>query len=361
MMHQTYEEAARDYLAKFSDLMQQPLDVNAATGQGEMPAELLLKRAEEIAGISTSMIGLARVYFDSTDPAVREGISGHFVDQASVELLLGTELMQRTEARETGPTPLAAERATQNAALREAISAAEKSTSIPVAQGLPAGVSYRITESANSDEAAVELSSAVISTASGISRRVQELASEIAFDLVQRTEWDDVTRGVRLSDGEIVQFWTGTVNPAGKLALNAYRKIAVLLDKSVDAEVRETVGRWLHQIRQSNETRSLDILLQKSYPQGSIQNSIQRCGAAREIINRTSDLIKTVSDRFITLIGRMRKLEDAVRLSKRVNLPQWSLTMVALQVTLLYALLCMGRQYVHERVQGILQERGFAG
>ena len=239
-MHQTYEEAAWDYLAKFSNLMQQPLDVNAVTGQGEMPAEFLAKRAKEIAGISTNMIRLASAYFDSADQAVREGISGHFVDQASLELLLGTELMQRTEARETGPMPLAAERATQNAALREAISAAERSTSIPVTHGLPASVSYRSTESANPDEAAVELTSAVISTSAGISRRVQELGAEIAFDLVQRTEWDEVTRGIRLSEGDIVGLWTDALNPAGKLALSAYRKIAALLDKSVEAEVRET-------------------------------------------------------------------------------------------------------------------------
>lgn len=320
-MHQTYEEAARDYLAKFSNLMQQPLDVNAVTGQGEMPAEFLAKRAKEIARISTNMIRLANAYFDSADPAVREGITGHFVDQASVELLLGTELMQRTEARGTGPTLLAAERATQNAALREAISAAERSTSVPVAHGLPASVSYRSTESADPDEAAVELTSAVISTSTGISRRVQELGAEIAFDLVRRTGWDEVTRGACLSDGDIAGFWADALNPAGELALNAYRKIAALLDKSVEANVRETVTKWLDQVKQDNEAKSLDVLIPKSSPQGAIQSSIQRSGAAREIINQTSDQIKAVSDRFITLIGRMRKLEDALRLSRVVIFP----------------------------------------
>jgi hypothetical protein len=359
MRHQTYEEAARDYLAKFRDLMQQPLDVNAVTGQGEMPVEFLVKRAEEIGGISTKMIALARAYFDSADPAVREGISGHFVDQASVELLLGTELMQRTEARENGPAPLAAQRATQNAALREAISAAEKSTSIPVTRGLPASISYRTTESANPDEAAIELISAVISTSTGISRRVQELGAEIAFDLVQRTEWDEITRGTGLSDGEIVEFWADAPNPAGKLVVNVYQKIAALLDRGMETEVREKTGKWLYQIKQGHDIRCFDLLLPKPDAQGAIQNSIQRSGAAREIINQTSDLIKTVSDRFITLIARMRKLEDAIRLSKSVRLPQWSLTVVALQTTLLSALVFTGRQYVDGRVLGILRDRGF--
>lgn len=359
MTHQTYEEAARNYLAQFSELMQQPLDVNAITGQGEMPAEFLAKRAGEIARISTSMLGLASSYFNSADPAVKDGISGHFVDQASAELLLGTEWMQRTGAREIAPAPLAAERATHSAALRESISAAEKSTSIPVAQGLPASVSYRITESANPDEAAIELTAAVTSAASGISSRVQELGSEIAFDLVQRTEWDEVARGAGLSDRDIVGFCTDALNPAGKLVLTAYRKISALLEGDKQAEMREAVGKWLHQIKQNHEIRFSDVLLQKACPQGSIQNSIQQSGAAREIINQTSDLIKTLPDRFIVLVARMRKLEDAIRLSKVVRLPQWSVTIVALQVTLLSALICTGRQYQHERVQGILRDRGF--
>jgi hypothetical protein len=359
MVHQTYEEAARDYLAKFSELMQQPLDVNAVTGQGEMPAVFLAQRAEEIAGVSTSMIGLARIYFTSANPAEREGVSGHFVDQASAELLLATEWMQRTGAQETDLPHAAAERATQNAALREAINAAEQATSIPVIQGLPASVSYRTTESATADEAAAELAATVMSAVGGISSRVQELGAEIAFDLVQRKECDEVDRGACLSDRDIAGFCADALNPAGKLILTAHRKIAALSAEDGRAEVRHALPSWLHQIKRSNEIRFSDAVLQKACPHTSIEPGIQQSGAALEIINETSDLIKSISDNFIVLAARMRKLEDAIRLSRRVKLPQWSLTMVALQVTLLAGLICTGRRYLRERVQGTLRDRGF--
>jgi hypothetical protein len=360
MSQQTYEEAARDYLAIFSDLTQQPLDVDSVTGQGEMPSEFLLKRADEIAGISASMIPLGRAYFDSADPAVRDGIYRHFIDQATVELLFGTELMHRAEARGNGPALPAAERATQNAALREAISAVKESISMRVGQGFPASMPHRITESADPDEAAAELTSAITSTSAGISRRVQEIGADIVFDLVHRTEWDEAARGVRLSDREVIGVWNDDQNPAGKLVLNAYRKIAAVTDTNVEAEVREWIEEWLHHVKQGVEIRSFDALLRKPSPQGGGQNSIRGAGAAFEIIKQTSDLIKSVFDRFIVLTGRMRKLGDAIRLSKAIKLPRWTQTMVVLQVTLLSALLSTGRRCIHDRVEGILRERGFA-
>ena len=187
----TYEHAAQEYRTKLRALIQLPQEMSPrstpAPGAVELPAEILIRRAEEIADISSRMIPLAQTFLNSADPVVREGICGHFIDQATVELLLAIELIQIAE-EETGKQCSAATRATHSAALREAISAADKSLAVPVAQGLPTVESYRATESATMEEAASALKQAVASTTSSISHRVQELGKDIAFDLVAGTQ-----------------------------------------------------------------------------------------------------------------------------------------------------------------------------
>jgi hypothetical protein len=74
------------------------------------------------------------------------------------------------------------------------------------------------------------------------------------------------------------------------------------------------------------------------------RNSEKR--AAPELINRASDVIRTYSDKFIILAGRMRKLEDAIRVSKSIQLPQLLPTVIALQVELLTVLVFAGRNYL---------------
>ncbi len=353
----TYEDAARDYLAKLNALMQLPQ--GRITGR-DTNADGIIGLAEEIADISSGMIWRAEKYLFHSDPLIQEGISCHFIDQATAELLLETELMQIVQEELTGIPPAAAIQATLNAALREAISAAEKSMIFPVTQGLVIGASYRITESSGSAEAASAFKLAFGCTAGTISHRVQELGSDITIDLVSSAEWTTViheassrssAENLLNSIGEIDRpLASKAAFAAGKILLNVYEKLMALANGNAGIEARKKIGEWLEQIKQTGKIEIFGALVENLYGLDGLTRLIERNSespsAAPELINRASDLIRTYSDKFIVLAGRMRKLEDAIRLGKLIQLPPLLPTVIALQVELLAALVFAGHDYI---------------
>jgi hypothetical protein len=324
----------------------------------ELPVEILVQRAEEIADVSSKTIQLADGYLNSADPRAREGIHYHFIDQAAVELLLGIELLQ-VSAEKAGAVATAAIKATHGAALREAVSAAGKSSSAPITQGLPTDACYRVSESATSEEAIAGLKMALDSTAGNISRRVQELGGDIAYDLVSGTEWAEVSRGAALS-GKDIRAIPESISEgiAGRMLLHAHRKITALLGSDVAPEARGRIRSWLEEIKQAGRVEVFNEMVGSFYGSEALKKSVsevERSSPQVESINRTADLIKAFSDRFIVLIGRMRKLEDAIRLGKQVEIPQFRLVTIALQVALLSALVYAGRDYIGTRLPGLLR------
>jgi hypothetical protein len=355
----TYEDAACDYLAKLNALMQLPpgwipgRDINA---------DGFISLAEEIANISSIMILRAENYLSDSEPMIQEGISGHFIDQATAELLIETGLMQIVQEEMTGIPPAAAIQATLGAALREAISAAEKSMAFPVAQGLVIGASYRITESSGAAEAASAFKLAFGCTAGTISNRVQELGGDITIDLVSGAEWTAVIRGASSrSPAENLLNSVGKIDgplaskaafAAGKILLNVYEKVVALVNRNAGTEARKKIGEWLEKIRQTDKIEIFGALVENLYGFDGLTRLIERNSdspaAAPELISRASDLIRTCSDKFIVLAGRMRKLEDAIRLGKMIQIPQLLPTVIALQVELLAALVYAGHDYINK-------------
>jgi ribosomal protein L12E/L44/L45/RPP1/RPP2 len=371
----TYEDAAEDYLAKFRALIEPPEDMGpvSAAVRGAVPAEALVQRAEEIAEISSSMILLAQSRLDSADPTIREGIRGHFIDQATVELLLGTELFQIAQEG-IGTASTAAAQATHSAAFREAIGAVDRSSSAPVMQGIPLNASYRAMGSATIDEAASALKLAMTSTVSSIYHRIRDLGSDIAYDLVAGTQWTELLQGASLSGKEIAEVLGSIHRGAGapsaragaaaeRILLNVYEKTAALLGDDVETAARGKIREWLAEIKQADRIELFDALVENLLGvegfKKSVASRVVRPAAALESFHKASDLIKAFSDKFIVLTGRMRKLEDAIRLGKLIQVPQVLLTMTALQVTLLAALVYAGQDYIGKGLAAILQERGF--
>jgi len=358
----TYEDAARDYLSKFTALThtQQEPSGTVARGSVELPAETLNRLAEEIAGISAAITRLVQEYLDSPDPNVREGIRYHLIVQSTAELLLGVEILQISE--EAGLPSTAAIKATHRAALREAISAIEKSSSAPVAHGLPTDASYRASESTTMAEAVSGLRLAIESTASSNLHRVQELGGDIAFDLVSGTQWDEVIRGASLSLDELSTIMDSIhKDAAAKLLLQVYRTTLSLLRKEIAGEARLKIQEWLNEIKQVGRMDVFNSLIDKLYNIEALKKSVSAIGRSDvplDSINKASDLVKAFSDRFIILIGRMRKLEDAIRLGKSIEIPQFRLLTIALQVALLSALVYTGQDYIDKGLVGILRDRG---
>jgi len=374
----TYEDAARDYLIKLHSLMQLSQETNPDTvlGAAEAPPGVLLREAGEFAEISASMIRLAQGYLSSAVSSVRDRIRGQFIDQATVELLLGLEFLKVAEEQQTGGASIAAAQATRNAALQEAISAATKSASASAsaspAQGIPAKESYRTTtDSATTDEAAVALKLTVSGLASCISHRVQELGRDITFDIMAGAQKTEVCKGASLTGKEIVELLGSVhgdsgaprIHPAVATILsNAHEKIMALLNRDVEAEACGKIRAWLDQIQQADKIEMLEALIENLFQVEALMNSagigIERPIHEPESLNKASDLVKALSDRFTVLIDRMRKLEDAIRMGKLIQIPQFLLTITAMQAALLAALVYSGHDSINRDLAGILRQNG---
>lgn len=361
--YQTYEDAARDYLEKCCALMEIPHAVAGtdASGATDFPPAALIQRGEEIANASAGILQFAQEYLDSADPNIREGIRYHFIAQAAVELLIGVEILQLSEEK-AGISSTAANRATYSAALREAVSAACKALSVPVTQGLSTAASYRISESATIGDAASGLKAAIESAATNIFHRVQGLGGDIACDLISGTQWDEVIQGGSFSDEEINAI-LGSIHKgaAGKILVCVYRKVSALLPRDVAAEFRVKMRKWLTENRQADRIGVLNALVDSHYKLDAFRKVVRtlECSTAKlESVNKASDLVKALSDKFIVMIDRIRKLEDAIRLAKLIDIPQFRLVTIALQVSLLSALVHAGQEYIEKDLIGIIQDPG---
>jgi hypothetical protein len=371
----TYEAAVRDYLAKFHVLAQLSTDGSAdeSGGMNTMPVQILLRQAEEIAEISSCMIILAGHYLDSSSRFSREWICGHFLDQAVAEWLLGISLF-RIGIEGSGELSTAASRATYSAALGEAISAAEKSASMTVIQGLPINESCRSAEYETLHEAVSAFQVALANSTSSISRRVQELGRDITYELVSRTSWEDVLQGISLSGRKIPGLlepisnnvntpFVGAIVTAQTVLKNACEKLMALLDRDVEDSTRGLIATWLKNIRQANNIELLDSMIEEYFEIETLKKTmeipIQPCHATIQSMAHAADLLKTYSDKFTVLINRMRKLEDAIRLGKQIQIPEFLLIVATLQVTLLSVLIGIGHDSINKGLSGILRDCRF--
>jgi hypothetical protein len=374
-LYATYEEAVRDYLMKFRALIQLPAETDMASDPeiDEIPVEMLEQYARDIAHVSSCMIQLVQSQLNSADSILREGILSHFIDQATAEFLLGAEIMQ-TCIKETGAQPTAANRVTYSAALRESAGAIEKSSSVPVTQGLIAGEPVRGPECATIDEAISALQAAVASTLSNITHRVQELGKDIVFDLVEGTSWAGANEEASLSSREIIGLLESSANDfsnerpavfsaAAGILSNSYTKISALLSRDIEPVARHKMVDWLAHIQQTNQVDLFDGMVENLYGVEELKKSVRiESSATRfeiESINRTSGLLKSLSEKFTILTGRMRKMEDAIRLGKLIHIPQLVTVIASLQIALLAVLVYSGHDYIDKELAGILRARGF--
>jgi hypothetical protein len=198
---------------------------------------------------------------------------------------------------------------------------------------------------------------------SSISRRVQELGKDIAFDLVAGTQWTEVNQGASLSGKEIADMLESIgKGPAAKILHGVYKRISALLGKDIEVVARGKIREWLAQIKQADKIELFDAQVEGLFNaeglKKAVASRIERTSATIECINQTSDLIKAFSDKLLVLTGRMRKLEDAIRLGTLIRAPQLLLTMTALPIDLLAVLVYAGHDYISKGLAGTLRDRG---
>jgi hypothetical protein len=366
--YESYEEAVQDYLARFRalrDTSPAPADV-AARAAGDVPAEALIDRADEIADVSTHMVPFARAYLEAPDMTLRQGISGQLIAQAAAELQMATELLEIAQAEETGP-PKPATRAARGRALREAIEALEGAMATPAAQGLasPFGRTRTAVPAPSTLEDAKDALRQAAATSTGaIVQHVCELGGDVAWDLVFNTRWMAVLGGAALLREDVAEkletvkegagaLVSRAVKIASKTLLNVYDKIMAILGKDAEDQARQRIRAWLETIKEKEEIDLLDALVGRLYQTDALTAAIEGwladTPAGLDVVHETAGAVRALQDQFVVLVGRMRLLEEAVGLAKLIKLPQVLTIIAGVQIALLTTLIYAGLDYVGYR------------
>ena len=371
--YSTYEEVTQVYLSRFRALRDVPPSKarGVTRGAADIPAEILIKRADEIAGVSVSMIPLAKIYLDSPDPTLREGISGHLLAQAAAELQVATELFEIAGSEATGPTELAGEvarptnRAVRGDALRQAIASMEKVMEKPITAGLEAPVMARrgAGEANTPEEAKQALEQAATLTAGAISQRVVEVGGDLAFNLVFKTEWAAVVQSAGLVSKDIAKLLDRIKEGASKLVqsammtatktiLNVFDKILALLGKDVKDLARKQIQKWLEDIQKEGKIALFEQLVGKLYKVDKLKEALpkwmEKTTAGVDKINITKTDVAALSDKFTVLVERINAVGDVIGLSKfiQATVPQVLVIVTAIRVALLAILVYAGYDYI---------------
>jgi hypothetical protein len=366
-VYQTYEEAAQDYVAQFSALLDIPEGVPAAAkrGAGDVPVEPLVERAEAIAEVSEKMVPLAKEYLESEDPLYREGVSAQLINQAAAELRLAAELLQIAEDEEKEAVPKAATRSSRGAGLRSAIETLELSMQTNLSDGLAAAVrKTRAAEEkpATMDDAKKGLQTSVDKATKKISEKVVEFGGDIAFDLAIGTEWTAVFEGAAmLARGEIRQkmeeakkgaksLAARAVGAAQKTVLNVYDKLLALLGKDAEDKARQQIQTWLKKIKDDGKIEVFDNLVANLYRVDTFKKDMEewltKTKAQMDAITKTTGEVDGLSDKFGVLTDQMGTFEDVLGFAKFIKIPQVMAVLFALRVGLLATLVYAGYDYI---------------
>ncbi|GIK41598.1 MAG: hypothetical protein BroJett011_54310 [Chloroflexota bacterium] len=328
-------------------------------GTGEVAAETLIERAEEIADVSAGMVDLAREYLESPDATLREGISGQLLAQAAAELQVATELFQIAtdeEAYLLSPAP----RAAGGVALHDAINTLEQAMATPVSAGLGPPV-VRRAAAATPDQAKGALQQAVLTTTDAIMQRVIECGGDMTFNLVFNTEWAAVIQGAGLVSQDMANLldkvkegagvlFQRAVTVATKTLLNVYDKILALLGKQAEDQARQQIRGWLEEIKQQGRIELFESLVGKLYGveqfKAELPGWLQEYQAGPDRLSLTTAAVKVLSDKFIVLVGRLNTLGDVVSLARFIQAPQILVVSTGLSIALLAVLVYAGYDYI---------------
>jgi hypothetical protein len=366
--YQSYEEASADYMAQFNALLQIPAEVKGPVTRaaGEVPAQVLIKRADAIADVSAGMIPLAKGQLEATEPTLREGISGQLIAQAAAEFQLAAELLQITEGEPVAPT--VATRATRGAALQDAIRLLEKTMATPASKGLvpkPRMTRTAIALPEEVESAKKALREAAIVGVNAITQRVRELSEAIAMDLITQTEWRAVMDGATLLNKDIAEklealkhgvgaLFRRAVAAAAKTLLNVYNKIMALLGKDLKDGARKQIKEWLEKIENEQKVDLIEAFVDRLYRISAFEKALdgwlEKTSADADKVNETTGAVREVPTKFAVLAGYLGTAENVVVVAKRfLKFPQVLVVAAGIQIALLAVIVYSGYDYIGYR------------
>jgi len=236
---------------------------------------------------------------------------------------------------------------------------------LPLTAGIPTKPSRRRAAEAKSiDSAKVELEKRVSTSATAISKQVQDLGGDIAFNLVMLSEWSAVIEGAGMLNkdiGELLEkvregaglLLERAIKAAGKTLLNVYDKILALLGKDLESEARKKVREWLDQMKEKKSMALFDSFVSSLYQidklQEEVKGHLKETGADLDTLNDTTKKVKATSDKFVVFCSRAKMLESALVVAKLIKEPQILAIIAGLQVVLLGVVVFAGNDYVGYR------------
>jgi len=364
MEYETYEQSVEAYMANFIALREAPAarDMVTRRGTGDVPVETIITRAEAIADTSANMVTLAQPYLTSQDPALREGISGQLIAQATAEMQLAIELLQVADGKEDRPRAIT--RAARGNHLHDAISDLDTTMARPVADGLVQEQRVRAAPvlTPSLDEAKQALSQAVSTTTGAITMHVQELGGDIAWNLIMQTSWVSVVEGASLLNKDVAKTLDQLKQGAGALfkravtvvartLINVYDKILALLGKDIEDQARKRAQDWLEQMKEPEKLEGVfGQLVGRLYRVDALKEEVDGVlsGTTADVdqIGSTSRDVSALADKFIALTKRMSMLASALVLAKSIKVPQVLLVIAGLQMSLLAVVVVAGHDYL---------------
>jgi hypothetical protein len=368
--YQTYEDAAQDYLAKFRSLLAAPEEAPGTAPRtraaGEIPADVLVDRAAEIASVSSNIVGLSRGLLETGDPASREALSGQLLAQASAEMQLADQLLDLGLG--DGQPQTRAVRSVSSLDLSDAIERLEISMQRPLSAGLAPSRGTRAAEAGTraatgaGGDPKQDLQTAAGQATAAIATRVHELGGDIAFALVTGVDWKTVEVGAKLLGKDITDkleeakkglgaLLERAVGIAQQLLLNVYDKILALLGKGVEDEARQQVQQLLEKIKKDGKIELFDTLIDGLYQLEPFKKQmaewLSATKASPDTIAQTSGEIRELGSKFVTLAGYMGGLQSAIALAKKwVKIPELQVITTGLQVALLAVVVYVGYDYI---------------
>ena len=371
-----YEDAAQAYVARFRALREAPSVPPGVVTRApvDIPDDILLQEAEQIAEVSATMVPLAREVLDDPDPNLREGIGSQLLAQAAAELQLATELLQfDEEAEKAQPDPeMGVVRSVRGASLRMSIADLEDVMAKPLSAGLASEVVVRGAPAAPKSipQAKTKLQESALVSTGAIVMHVCDLGEGIAMDLLFKTDWILVKEGLGLIRSDIAEklealtdgvgaLIARAVTTAAKTLINVYDKILAFLGKDVEDQARQKVGELLEKIQEKGEIDILESLVKTLYRLNAFKEDLagwmDQTTAGEDQLTTTTNEVDLVSKRFIVLVDRMKVLETAIALARKfIKVPQVALILAGLQIALLAVLVYGGFDYVGYKQPGFL-------
>ena len=371
-----YEDAAQAYVAHFRALREAPSVPPGVVTRApvDIPEDVLLQEAEQIAEVSATMVPLAREVLDDPDPNLREGIGSQLLAQAAAELQLATELLQfDEEAEEALPDPeVGVVRSARGAGLRMSIADLEDVMAKPLSTGQESEVIVRGSPAATKSipEAKTKLQESALLSTGAIVMHVCDLGEGIAMDLLFKTDWTLVKEGLGLIRSDIAEklealtdgvgaLIARAVTTAAKTLINVYDKILAFLGKDVEDQARQKVKEMLEKIKEKGDIDILESLVKKLYRVNAFKEKLagwmDQTTAGEDQLTTTTGEVDLVSKRFIVLVDRMKVQETAIALARKfIKVPQVALILAGLQIALLAVLVYGGFDYVGYKQPGFL-------